>query len=108
MSPSFKMQHFTFFPCIHAHALYLATLLKLDNLPPLCKDASDVFLHGVRGGNAPRQWSAMKRQTRRITECMDCSERGWCFLFFEQWPDGPPRGIWLCSDCIDRHPPALH
>ena len=26
----------------------------------------------------------MKRQTRRITDCMDCWKRGWCFLFFEQ------------------------
>ena len=43
----------------------------------------------------------MKRQIRRITDCMDCWERGWCFLFFEQWPDGTPRGIWLCSDCVD-------
>ena len=60
------------------------------------------------GGNAPRQGPVMKRQTRRITDCMDCWKRGWCFLFFEQWPDGTPRGIWLCSDCIDRRPPALH
>ena len=46
----------------------------------------------------------MERQTWRITDCVDCNKRGWCFLFFEQWPDGTPRGIWLCSDCIDRRP----
>ena len=60
------------------------------------------------GGNAPRQGTAVKRATMRI---MDCWERGWCFLFLEQWPDGTPHGIWLCSDCsdcIDRRPPALH
>ena len=55
-------------------------------------------------GNAPRQGPVMKRQTTRITDCMDCWKRGWCFLFFEQWPDGAFRGIWLCSDCIDKRP----
>ena len=50
----------------------------------------------------------MKRQIRRITDCMDCRKRGWCFQFFEQRADGTPHGIWLCSDCIDKRPAALH
>ena len=32
--------------CIRALAPYLSYLLKLDNLPPTCKDVSDLLLHG--------------------------------------------------------------
>ena len=32
--------------CIHADAPYLRPLLKMDNLPLICKHLSDIFLHG--------------------------------------------------------------
>ena len=35
------MQENTHFPCIHDLAPYLNTPLKMDNLPPRCKDASE-------------------------------------------------------------------
>ena len=54
----------------------------------------------------------MKRHRPRVTDCMDCWQRKHCFLFYENWRDGNPRGIWLCSrtarHCIDRRPSALN
>ena len=58
----------------------------------------------IEGGNVPQRGPVAKRQATRITDCMDCWKRGWCFLFFEQWPDETSRGIWLCCDCIDKRP----
>ena len=49
----------------------------------------------------------MNRHRARITDCMDCWQHKHCFLFYENWRDDEPRGIWLCSDCIDRRPTAI-
>ena len=51
--------------------------------------------------------SVMNRHRPRITDCMDCWQHKHCFLFYENWKDGEPRGIWLCSNCIDRRPVAV-
>ena len=82
--------------------------LSLDTASPTLRLRSD---KGSKTGLVPvhpGQGPVMKRQTRRITDCLDCWKRGWCFLFFEQRTDGTPHGIWLCSDCIDKRPLALH
>ena len=39
------MQGNTVKACIPAHAPYLRPLLKMDNLPLICKDVSDLLLH---------------------------------------------------------------
>ena len=49
----------------------------------------------------------MNRHRARITDCMDCWQHKHCFLFYENWRDDEPRGIWLCSDCIDRRPAMM-
>ncbi len=82
--------------------------MSLDTASPTLRLRSD---KGSKTGLVPvhpGQGPVMKRQTRRITDCLDCWKRGWCFLFFEQRTDGTPHGIWLCSDCIDKRPLALH
>ena len=43
------MQENTVFPCIRDLAPYLSHPLKLDNLPPICKDVSEEVLPSVGG-----------------------------------------------------------
>ena len=37
--------------------------------------------------------SVMNRHRPRITDCMDCWQHKHCFLFYENWKDGEPRGF---------------
>ena len=51
--------------------------------------------------------SVMNRHRHRVTDCLDCWRRRHCFPFYENGRDDKSRGIWLCSDCIDRRSPAM-